>query len=179
MNVLKWIGIVVGVIVGAALLAYGLLETSKEVEANTPADWQAPKTSFGHPSLEGTWTSTTVTTLERVLLTSDGPVPVPFGKLRLNKIEAGMIEGGFNSFFQGDLAPSDPDAPAPETGGDVGSYNTSRGNLNLRFVGRSNNPISVSSSFFRIEIRSIFRISDDFIAPCSKEALGLPLQFHQ
>ena len=35
-----------------------------------------------------------------------------------------MIERGFNGFFEQDLAPSDPDAPPPEVGGDVGGYNT-------------------------------------------------------
>ena len=117
MKILKWIGILFAVLILLALLAYGLLEAGKTVEADTPPDWSPPTTSFGHPSLEGTWTNATVTTLERVL-------PVPFNKLKLNKVEAGIIERGFNGFFEGDLAPSDPDAPAPDAGGDVGGYNT-------------------------------------------------------
>ena len=117
MKLLKWIGILVAVLVALALLAYGLLEASKTVEADTPPGWTPPTTSFGHPSLEGTWTNATVTTLERVL-------PVPFNKLKLNKVEAGIIERGFNGFFQGDLAPSDPNAPAPDAGANVGGYNT-------------------------------------------------------
>lgn len=117
MKVVKWFGIAAGLLVLVLALVYGFLELTKRVEAETLDDWQAPKTSFGHPSLEGIWTNATVTTLERVL-------PVPFNKLKLNKVEAGVIEQGFNGFFERDLAASDPDAPAPEAGGDVGGYNT-------------------------------------------------------
>ena len=117
MKILKWIGIVFGGILLILILAYVFLELTKGVEAETPADWEVPRTSFGHPSLEGVWSSATVTTLERVL-------PVPFKKLELNKLEADTIERGFNSFFESDKDPSDPNAPAPEEGANVGGYNT-------------------------------------------------------
>ena len=118
MKILKWIGIVIGLLILGLAIAYGFFELSKRVEAETPPDWQTPRTSFGHPSLEGVWTSATVTTLERKML------PVPFNKLKLNKVEATLIEQGFRGLIEGDLKPSDPNAPPPEAGGDVGGYNT-------------------------------------------------------
>ena len=121
MKLLKWIGIAFGlllaVLVVILIATYSFLELTKRVEAEPVNDWQTPTTSFGHPSFEGVWTNATLTTLERLL-------PVPFNKLKLNKAEAGLIERGFNGFFEQDLAPSDPDAPPPEVGGDVGGYNT-------------------------------------------------------
>ena len=121
MKLLKRIGIAFGllvaVLVAILIAAYSFFELTKQVEAEPSSDWQTPRTSFGHPSFEGVWTNATVTTLERLL-------PVPFNKLKLNKAEAGLIEQGFNGFFERDLAPSDPDAPPPEAGGNVGGYNT-------------------------------------------------------
>lgn len=117
MKILKWFGIVFAGLLLLAMLGYGFLEATKRVEATTPEDWTPPKTSFGHPSFEGVWSSATLTTLERLL-------PVPFNKLNLNKLEADTIERGFRRFFEGDQAPSDPNAPAPEAGENVGGYNT-------------------------------------------------------
>lgn len=117
MKALKWIGLLLGGLLLFAVLGYGFLEATKQVEATTPEDWAAPRTSFGHPSLEGVWSSASLTSLERLL-------PLPFNKLTLNKLEAGAIERGVRGFFEGEQAPSDPDAPAPEAGDDVGGYNT-------------------------------------------------------
>ena len=119
MKVLKWIGGVLGGVLLLAVSAYGYLELTKELDTGLPADWQMPRTSFGHPSLDGIWTSATITTLERGAI-----FPAPFNKLTLNKLEAAMIEGRFRGAMNGDLEPTDVDAPPPSPSGDVGGYNT-------------------------------------------------------
>ena len=119
MKALKWIGGVLGSLLLLAASAYGYLELTKELDTGPPGGWEAPRTSFGHPSLEGIWTSATITTLERGAI-----FPAPFNKLNLNRLEAAMIEGRFRGFLNGDLEPTDLDAPPPDPGGDVGGYNT-------------------------------------------------------
>jgi hypothetical protein len=68
--------------------------------------YRAPRTRFGAPDLQGLWTNTSVTMLQR---------PPPFKTLVLSEKEAAMMEGGFKKFV-GDLvstAPIDPAMPAP------------------------------------------------------------------
>lgn len=104
---------------------------STSVAAQTPSgsdDWEVPRTTFGHPDLQGNWTNATRTPLERP--EGQGPVLTPE--------EVQQIEGRLAEFVAEDLAPSDPNRPAPPEGGrdfdfcssPTGCYNevfTSRG----------------------------------------------------
>ncbi len=75
-------------------------------------DWSPPRMSWGVPDLQGTWTSATVTGLER----SDD-----VDKLVLTPEEAGQIEGQFADFYRS--VDDVPDGELPE-GENVGGYNT-------------------------------------------------------
>lgn len=79
--------------------------------------WQAPKTHFGHPDLQGIWTNATVTMLER---------PKQFGNQLVLTPEMGRQLEENNPFARMkelDARPTDPDAPAPQAGAGVGGYN--------------------------------------------------------
>ena len=78
------------------------------------AEWQAPRTHFGAPDLQGTWTSATVTTLER---------PSQASRLVLTDAEAAYWEQVAGRYAEADARPTDPDEGAPPAGADVGGYN--------------------------------------------------------
>ena len=68
--------------------------------------YRAPRTTYGVPDLQGIWTNTSVTMLQR---------PPIFKNLVATDAEAKMMEAGFMKFV-GDLispAPIDPNMPAP------------------------------------------------------------------
>lgn len=75
----------------------------------------SPKTEFGAPDLQGTWSIATQTNLERAARFN--------GQLTISAEEALRIETMFQAVFASD-APSDPDRDAPEAGENVGGYNT-------------------------------------------------------
>lgn len=75
----------------------------------------SPRTEFGAPDLQGTWSIATQTNLERAARFN--------GNLSISAEEALQIETMFQAFFNSD-APSDPDRAAPEAGENVGGYNT-------------------------------------------------------
>jgi hypothetical protein len=73
-------------------------------------EWVAPRLSWGAPDLQGTWTSATITGLER---------PDEIEKLVLTPEEARAIETGNADFFA-----SVDEVGELEAGEDVGGYNT-------------------------------------------------------
>ena len=75
----------------------------------------SPRTEYGAPDLQGTWSLATQTNLERAARFG--------GKLVIPEEEALRIEAMFQAFFNSDQ-PSDPNRDAPEAGQDVGGYNT-------------------------------------------------------
>ncbi len=75
-------------------------------------DYSVPKTSFGVPDLQGTWTSATITALQR---------PPEIENLVIDEEEARAWENRFNGFF--DAIDDVPDGEL-EAGGDVGGYNS-------------------------------------------------------
>ena len=82
------------------------------LSAAAAAPYKAPRTRFGHPDLQGTWTNTAVTFLQR---------PPNFKNLILTEQEAEQLKQGFLK-FAGELvsaAPVDPDKPAPSEGNRV------------------------------------------------------------
>lgn len=80
-------------------------------------DWEMPRTAFGHPDLQGIWTNATITPLER---------PKRFGDQLVLPPEMGkrMEESSpFARMKEFDSRPTDPDAPPPPAGGNIGGYN--------------------------------------------------------
>ena len=80
-------------------------------------DWQVPLTSYGHPDLQGIWTSASVTTLER---------DKALGKtLIVDAEEARQLErqSALNLLAEADSSPSDPNRPPPDDGDTDAGYN--------------------------------------------------------
>ena len=76
----------------------------------------APKTEFGAPDLQGTWSIATQTNLERAQRFG--------GKLTITAIEAHRIEAMLRAGKERRNQPSDPNRTAPSSCQGVGGYNT-------------------------------------------------------
>ena len=77
--------------------------------------WTLPRTSDGHPDLQGVWTNATITTLER---------PTEFaGRMTLTAAEAQALEGRQARNVERGARPSDLSAELPQAGDGVGGYN--------------------------------------------------------
>ncbi len=87
-------------------IAFGLAAASPAVA------WQLPRTSWGVPDLQGTWTNATITGLER---------PFQLRTLVLTAQEASGVENWTANFYAGIDQLPDGDL---EAGADVGGYNT-------------------------------------------------------
>ena len=85
------------------LVAAGVGLAGSDADA---AGYRAPKTRFGAPDLQGIWTNSSVTMLQR---------PPIFKGLAATDAEAAMMEGGFRKMVDAliSTAPIDPSAPAP------------------------------------------------------------------
>lgn len=75
-----------------------------------------PRTEFGAPDLQGTWSIATQTNLERADRYE--------GKLVISEEEALQIEARVRARNEAADQPSDPNREAPTAGGGVGGYNT-------------------------------------------------------
>ncbi|HKK94101.1 MAG TPA: hypothetical protein VJ925_11755 [Longimicrobiales bacterium] len=96
-----------GVAIGTlTLLTLGL---AAPAAAQISAEWTPPRTSFGHPDLQGNWTNGTMTPIDRP--PGLGPVLTP------EQVE--MLVDGRQDFIQEALQASDPDRDLPPVGGEV------------------------------------------------------------
>ncbi|HEY8615794.1 hypothetical protein [Phenylobacterium sp.] len=88
--------------IAIAVLALALAAAS----AAEAAGYKAPRTAFGHPDLQGLWTNTAVTFLQR---------PPNFKNLILTEAEAEQLAAGFRKMVEPLIseAPIDPNLPAP------------------------------------------------------------------
>ena len=77
--------------------------------------YEAPRNIHGQPDLEGVWTNASITSLER---------PATFKSLVLSEAEAKRLEQQNAARREAGDRPTDPNAPAPTVGGNVGGYNT-------------------------------------------------------
>jgi hypothetical protein len=95
-------------IAGLALALTGCMNAVAAADAG----WSAPRNAFGQPDLQGVWTNSTLTTLER---------PGTFDSLTISAEEAHAFEKRTNGFFE-----SIDELPEGEleAGGDVGGYNS-------------------------------------------------------
>jgi hypothetical protein len=111
---------------GAGAFAGGLASVDAQAPSAKTADtkkpWTVPRTPDGHPDLQGTWSSATMTPLER---------PANAAGLTMSKEEVAQREQARKERIAQLDAPSDPNRPAPPKGGDgstgaagnVGGYN--------------------------------------------------------
>ncbi len=83
------------------------------VSPSAAQEWVPPRTADGHPDLQGQWNNGTMTPFQR--RSGQGPVFSP-------EVVAEMEQRFVDRVIQGAL-PSDPNRPAPEVTGGVGSYN--------------------------------------------------------
>ena len=79
-------------------------------------DYLAPRTEWGVPDLQGTWSIATQTNLERA-----GRYE---GRLVISPEDAAQIEEMVAASTEASYAPSDPNREAPTAGRNVGGYNT-------------------------------------------------------
>ena len=89
--------------------------------------YDAPRTASGAPDLQGIWTNSAVTFLQR---------PPMFKNLIPTDAEAAMMEGGFRQMV-GDLIstkPIDPDAPAPKPVKEVGNSDFIEMDMNMAVI---------------------------------------------
>ena len=75
--------------------------------------WVMPRTPDGHPDLQGSWTNATITPFQRE--EGRGPIFTWDEVARLEQRAQNVVNRG--------AQPSDPDRPALNAGGDIGSYN--------------------------------------------------------
>jgi len=89
------------------------------------ADYKPPRTPDGKPDLQGVWTNVSLTTLFR------SP------QFKTNSIapqDAARLERQRAASFEASLRPTDPNAPAPPSGGNVGGYNSFYGDSGDRLA---------------------------------------------
>lgn len=77
-------------------------------------DYEPPRLPNGQPDIQGVWTNKSVTSLTR---------PSRYDSLTISPEEAQQIKQMMAARAARDLEPTDPDAPAPSKGQNVGGYN--------------------------------------------------------
>ena len=87
------------------------------VFSQAQTNWQVPITSYGHPDLQGVWTSASVTTLERDKALGETLV---VGVEEARRLEQ---QSALNVLTEADSAPSDPDRLPPADGDTDAGYN--------------------------------------------------------
>jgi hypothetical protein len=98
----------------AAIAIAAVCTPGAAAQAGAAAGWTAPRTPDGKPDLQGVWTNSSITTLER----SDPSAP-----LVLTDEQARRLEASRAAVNAADAAPTDPSQGAPAAGGGVGGYN--------------------------------------------------------
>ena len=82
--------------------------------AQAQAAWSPPRTPDGRPDLQGDWSNSSITVLER----SDASLP-----LSLTREQVEKLEGARATQFRTQQARTNPEEGAPQAGGAVGGYN--------------------------------------------------------
>jgi hypothetical protein len=90
-----------GVVTACSLaIVVATLAGAASAAEQTPKNWRVPRTADGQPDLQGTWTNSTITPLER---------PAEFGeRLVITDAEAQKIEAANQQFAEESDAPTDP-----------------------------------------------------------------------
>lgn len=94
-------------------IAAALLNVSLPTHASEGGTgWEMPRTEYGHPDLQGFWTNTTLTPIER---------PVELGDQKVyTETEALALENAARAFEQQKAEPLDADRAPPPVGGAIG-----------------------------------------------------------
>jgi hypothetical protein len=102
----------------AAALCAALAATAAQAApahtANAPSAFKAPRTAWGQPDLQGTWTNASLTSLVR---------PAQFKTLTIPEAQAEAFEKRNAAMRAAQNRPSDPTAGAPTAASDPGGYN--------------------------------------------------------
>lgn len=97
-----------------ALLLCAVATATLAFSAHAQAAYQPPRTPDGKPDLQGDWTNSSITTLER------GNASLP---LVLNDEQVKRMEGARQQQEVAGNAKSNPGEGAPQAGGNIGGYN--------------------------------------------------------
>ena len=101
---------------GLAIVALPPMVAAQQAKAPVKAAaYKAPRNVFGQPDLGGYWTNATLTATAR---------PAQYGeRLVHTPDEVTRLEGGIQNTIAAGNRSTDPNAPPPKAGGDVGGYN--------------------------------------------------------
>ena len=105
-----------GLLRRSASIAASVLLASAGSAFAADANWKAPRTPWGAPDLQGTWTNGSLTSLER-----DGMFPLP-AKMTDAQAQAFERDNMFAQMSREDAKPTDPSVKA-EAAADPGGYN--------------------------------------------------------
>ena len=98
------------------LVLLGMVMLISQSAAAAETGYITPRTEFGAPDLQGTWSIATQTNLERAERFN--------GSLIISEEEAIRIEAMVQARTEASYQPSNPDREAPDAGRNVGGYNT-------------------------------------------------------
>ena len=99
----------------ALMISMAFLVMPVAGQQTTPShgSWSPPQTPWGHPDLQGTWTNTTTTPLERppdlaekeMLTDEERAIRNPIARISTERVSPASPTGGYNDFWleQGDL----------------------------------------------------------------------------
>lgn len=102
-------------LMAGALISLLWAATSSPATAAPPPAWTAPRAADGRPDLQGDWTNSSITTLER----SDPTLPLRLSPEQARKMEVSRARQDAIA-----NAPTNPAEGAPDAGASVGGYNT-------------------------------------------------------
>jgi hypothetical protein len=97
-----------------ASAALAVLAMSAALPSRAQKLWTPPRLADGHPDLQGNWTNSSITVLER----TNPRLPLVLSAEQAKQLEAQRAAQG-----AADQAPTPPTAGAPQAGRDVGGYN--------------------------------------------------------
>jgi hypothetical protein len=99
----------------AIVVAIGVLILAAPSAVTAQGGYKAPRNMYGQPDFEGAWTNATITPQTRPAQFGDRAVLAPQEVKRLEGTAAQTVEVGNRN--------TDPNAPPPTSGADVGGYN--------------------------------------------------------
>ena len=108
-------------------------------------DWQLPRTSWGAPDLQGTWSNETLTPFER-------PIGQP-DKLFVSKEEADAAASGIKTARNRDAQTQEPKTEPPRAGANVGAYNLVWMDFGTNLVSTGRSSLVIDPANGRVPVR--------------------------